>query len=52
MNRTPWVGLTLMLLGAAGLLFWVNRPRWRGTLLLWFVAAYGIGRLLTEFTRL
>jgi len=41
----------LALVVMAGVLAWVNRPRWRGTLLLWFVGAYGLGRLLSEFTR-
>lgn len=29
----------------------LDRERWRGTLLLWFVAIYGLGRPLTEFFR-
>ncbi len=41
----------LVLLATAAVLAWLNRPRWRGTILLWFIALYGLGRLLTEFTR-
>jgi phosphatidylglycerol:prolipoprotein diacylglycerol transferase len=35
----------LIVLGA------LDRQRWRGTLLLWFVAIYGVGRPLTELFR-
>jgi prolipoprotein diacylglyceryltransferase len=28
-----------------------NRPFWRGTLLLWFLAVYGLGRVVAEFFR-
>jgi hypothetical protein len=41
----------LALLLIAAVLWRLNRPRWRGTLLLWFVALYVLARLLTEFTR-
>ena len=30
---------------------WVDRDRWRGTLLLWFLAIYGAGRALIETFR-
>jgi prolipoprotein diacylglyceryltransferase len=39
------------LVAVAIVLAWASRPRWRGTLLLWFVASYCVGRLLTEFWR-
>jgi len=42
----------MLVLALAGVtLYRVNQPRWRGTLLLWFLAVYGIGRPLTELFR-
>ena len=41
----------LVLVAILAVLHTVNRRRWRGTLLLWFVAIYGIGRPLTELFR-
>ena len=41
----------LVLAAAAVVLARVNRPFWRGTLLLWFLAIYGAGRTATEFFR-
>ncbi|GMU20559.1 MAG: prolipoprotein diacylglyceryl transferase [Phycisphaerae bacterium] len=41
----------LMLMLITAVLYRVNTSRWRGTLLLWFLALYGIGRPLTEFFR-
>jgi phosphatidylglycerol---prolipoprotein diacylglyceryl transferase len=41
----------LVLVVTWAVLRWVNRPSWRGTLLLWFLAVYGVGRASTEFFR-
>jgi phosphatidylglycerol:prolipoprotein diacylglycerol transferase len=41
----------LVLVFAAVVLHRVNQPRWRGTLLLWFLTVYGIGRALSELFR-
>jgi phosphatidylglycerol:prolipoprotein diacylglycerol transferase len=41
----------VMLIVIAFTLDRLDRPRWRGTLLLWFVMLYGVGRPLTEWFR-
>ena len=41
----------LVLAVAAVVLARVNRPFWRGTLLLWFLAVYGLGRAAVECLR-
>jgi phosphatidylglycerol:prolipoprotein diacylglycerol transferase len=42
----------IVVLAVAGIvLYRMDRPRWRGTLLFWFLAVYGIGRSLTEMFR-
>ncbi len=41
----------VMLIVIAFTLERLDRPRWRGTLLLWFVMLYGVGRPLTEWFR-
>jgi phosphatidylglycerol:prolipoprotein diacylglycerol transferase len=42
----------MLVLGLAAIvLYRVNQPRWRGTLLFWFLAVYGIGRPLTGLFR-
>lgn len=41
----------VMLIVIAFTLVRLDHPRWRGTLLLWFVMLYGVGRPLTEWFR-
>ena len=41
----------LVLMVVAVVLAALDKKRWRGTLLMWFVMLYGIGRPLTEFFR-
>jgi phosphatidylglycerol:prolipoprotein diacylglycerol transferase len=41
----------LVLAVAALILARVNRPFWRGTLIFWFLAIYGLGRVAVEFSR-
>jgi phosphatidylglycerol:prolipoprotein diacylglycerol transferase len=41
----------LVVLAVAVVLVTLNRQRWQGTMLLWFLAVYGLGRAITEFWR-
>lgn len=41
----------LVVLCVVGVFAALNRERWQGTMLLWFLVLYGIGRAITEFWR-
>jgi phosphatidylglycerol:prolipoprotein diacylglycerol transferase len=41
----------LVVLCVVGVFAALNRERWQGTMLLWFLALYGLGRAVTEFWR-